>query len=94
MAPACAVGYYAGGIGNVATEQPSCPVLLNFGGKDSHIGPEQIEAVRTAHPDVEIFIYDEAEHGFNCDARSSYNPEAAKLARQRSLAFLKAHIAK
>jgi dienelactone hydrolase len=27
------------------------------------------------------------------DARSSYNPEAAKLARQRSLEFLKTHIA-
>ena len=94
MTPACAVAYYAGGIGNVATEDPSCPVLLNFGGKDSHIGSEQIEAVRAAHPNVKIFIYDDAEHGFNCDARSSYNPEAAKLARERSLEFLKLHIAK
>jgi carboxymethylenebutenolidase len=94
MTPACTVGYYAGGIGNVATEQPSCPVLLNFGGRDSHIGPEQIEAVRAAHPDVKIYVYDEAEHGFNCDARSSYNPEAANLARERSLEFLKSHIAK
>jgi carboxymethylenebutenolidase len=94
MAPACTVGYYAGGIGNVAAEQPSCPVLLHFGGSDTHIGPEQIDAVRSAHPDVKIYVYDDAEHGFNCDARSSYNPEAAKLARERSLEFLKSHIAK
>lgn len=93
MQPACAVGYYAGGIGSVAKEQPSCPVLLHFGGKDTHIGKDQIDAVREAHPEVEIFIYDDAEHGFNCDARASYNPEAAKLARQRSLEFLKAHLA-
>lgn len=93
MKPACAVGYYAGGIGSVATEQPSCPVMLHFGGKDTHIGPEQIEAVRAAHPDVKIFLYDDAEHGFNCDARGSFSPEAAQLARQRSLEFLKAHIA-
>jgi carboxymethylenebutenolidase len=94
--PACTVGYYAGGIGSVATEEPTCPVLLHFGGKDSHIGPEQIEAVKAAHGDhgdVTIYVYPEADHGFNCDARGSYNPEAAKLARERSLAFLKANIA-
>lgn len=99
MQPACAVGYYAGGIGNVATEEPSCPVMLHFGGKDTHIGAEQIEAVRAAHgshdegDEVKIFLYDDAEHGFNCDMRGSYNPEAARLARERSLAFLKANIA-
>jgi carboxymethylenebutenolidase len=99
MQPACAVGYYAGGIGSVASEEPSCPVMLHFGGKDTHIGPEQIEAVRSAHgshdegKEVTIFVYDDAEHGFNCDMRGSYNPEAAKLARERSLAFLKANIA-
>jgi carboxymethylenebutenolidase len=99
MQPACAVGYYAGGIGNVATEEPSCPVMLHFGANDSHIGPEQIEAVRAAHgshdegDEVKIFVYDGAEHGFNCDMRGSYNPEAAKLARERSLEFLKANIA-
>ncbi len=90
--PACAVGYYAGGIGKVAAEEPSCPVMLHFGGKDTHIGPEQIEAVRAAHPEVTIYEYPEAEHGFNCDARGSYNPEAAKLARERTLAFLQANL--
>ena len=92
MAPKCTVGYYAGGIGNVATEEPSCPVLLHFGGADTHIGPEQIEAVRSAHSEVTIYVYDGAEHGFNCDQRSSFNPDAAKLARERSLEFLKTHI--
>jgi carboxymethylenebutenolidase len=96
MQPACTVGYYAGGIGNFATEEPVCPVMLHFGGNDTHIGPEQIEAVRAAHAehgDVTIYVYPEAEHGFNCDARGSYNPEAAKLARERSLGFLKANLA-
>lgn len=99
MQPACAVGYYAGGIGSVATEEPVCPVLLHFGAKDTHIGPEQVEAVRVAHAghddgeEVKIYVYEGAEHGFNCDMRSSYIPEASKLARERSLAFLKANIA-
>lgn len=90
--PKACVGYYAGGIGNVAKEQPSCPVMLHFGGKDSHIGPEQIEAVREAHPEVQIYIYENAEHGFNCDARGSFNPEAAALAKERTLAFFKQYI--
>jgi len=93
MHPSCTVGYYAGGIGNVAKEEPSCPVMLHFGAEDTHIGPEQIEAVREAHPNVEIFVYEGAEHGFNCDQRGSYNPEAAKLAKERTLEFLRTHIA-
>ncbi len=90
--PACCVGYYAGGIGSVAKEEPSCPVLLHFGANDSHIGPEQIEAVREAHPEVDIRIYEGAQHGFNCDARASFNPEQASVARERTLSFLKAHM--
>jgi carboxymethylenebutenolidase len=93
MRPDCVIGYYAGGIGNVAKEEPSCPVLLHFGAEDTHIGPEQRDAVKAAHPEVTIFVYEGAEHGFNCDQRASYSPDAAKLGRERSLEFLKSHIA-
>ena len=93
MRPDCCVGYYAGGIGSVAQEQPSCPVMLHFGAEDAHVGQDQIEAVRSAHPDVEIFVYDGAEHGFNNDARSSFDSVAAGLARERTLSFLQTHIA-
>jgi carboxymethylenebutenolidase len=90
--PAAAVGYYAGRIGNYAAEAPACPVMLHFGRQDAHIPPEEVDKVRTAHPDVEIYWYD-AGHGFNCDARASYNAGAARDARQRSLDFLKKHLA-
>jgi carboxymethylenebutenolidase len=93
MQPSCCVGYYPGGIGQVAAEEPACPVMLHFGASDSHIGLDQVEAVRSAHPDVEIFLYDGADHGFSCNARSSYNAPAATLARERTLRFLKTHVA-
>ncbi len=92
MQPACCVGYYPGGIGKVAEKEPSCPVMLHFGANDSHIAPEQREAVAAAHPDVQIFVYEGAEHGFNCDARESFNPQATALARDRTLAFLKSNL--
>jgi carboxymethylenebutenolidase len=90
--PEAAVGYYGGHIAHYADETPTAPVMLHFGKQDTHIPAEGVEKVHEAHPEVEIYWYD-AGHGFNCDARASYNAEAAKLARERSLEFLKKHLA-
>ncbi len=86
--PDAAVGYYGGRIGNYAHEEPSCPVMLHFGRKDTHIPAEEVEKVQATHPEVEIYWYD-AGHAFNATPRTSYNPHAARLARERSLEFLK-----
>jgi carboxymethylenebutenolidase len=83
-----AVGYYGGQIARFAAEKPCVPVLLHFGRLDAHIPPEEVEKIHAANPEVEIHWYD-AGHGFNCDARGSYNKESAQLARERSLSFLK-----
>jgi carboxymethylenebutenolidase len=93
MQPGCTVGYYPGGIGKFAAEEPVCPVMLHFGAADDHIGKDQIDAVRSAHPEVEIFLYDGAPHAFANPDRSSYVADAAKLADERSLEFLKANLA-
>ncbi|HTV09654.1 MAG TPA: dienelactone hydrolase family protein [Candidatus Aquilonibacter sp.] len=95
--PACTVCYYPGGIGKFAAEEPSCPVMIHFGGADDHIGNDQVDAVRNAHGkhpgEVEIFVYEGAPHAFANPDRPSYKAEAAKLARERSLKFLNTHIA-
>jgi carboxymethylenebutenolidase len=90
--PEAAVGYYGGHIAHYADETPTASVMLHFGKQDTHIPAEGVEKVHAAHPEVEIYWYD-AGHGFNCDARASYNAEAAKIARERSLEFLKKHLA-
>jgi carboxymethylenebutenolidase len=90
--PDAAVGYYAGRIGSFAGETPRVPVQLHFGKLDTHIPAEQVEAVHAAHPEIEIHWYEGAGHGFNCDMRASYDPQAAALARGRALAFLKKHL--
>jgi carboxymethylenebutenolidase len=88
---AAAVGYYGGRIANYASETPHAPVMLHFGSQDAHIPASEVEKVQAAHPEVEIYWYN-AGHGFNCDARASFNPLAAKEARDRSLAFLNSHL--
>ncbi len=94
MRPDCAVCFYPGGIGKYAAARPTCPVMIHFGLDDTHIGPDQVEAVRRAdHPEVQIFTYTGAQHGFHCDARASFNPEAASLANQRTLDFLRSNLA-
>ena len=89
-----AVPYYGGGI--TAEEeigrQPKCPVMAHFGDQDHWIPMDGVEAFRKAHPEVEVHVY-QANHGFNCDQRGSYNEAAAKLARERSLAFFAAKLA-
>jgi carboxymethylenebutenolidase len=87
-----AVGYYGGHIAQVAAEQPKAPTLLHFGNKDTHIPKEDVDKVAAAHPEVKIYWYD-AGHGFNCDRRASFDAPSSKLARERSLDFLKKNLA-
>lgn len=87
-----AVGWYGGGIAGTRTESPGCPVQLHFGETDASIPMADVEAIRAAQPKVEVFVYPGAGHGFGCEERGSYNPDAAALAQQRTLAFLAAHL--
>ena len=90
---AAAVPYYGGGMTTKEeiARKPRCPVLAHFGAQDHWISLDSVEAFKKAHPAVEVFVYD-ANHGFNCDQRGSYNEAAAKLARQRTLAFFAKHV--
>jgi carboxymethylenebutenolidase len=87
-----AVVYYGGGIGGVAEETPKCPVLAHFGETDHAIPLADVDKLRAAHPSgVEVHVYP-AGHGFNCDERGSYDAKSAKIARERTVAFLKKHL--
>ena len=87
-----AVGWYGGGIAASKEAVPNCPVQLHFGAEDAHIPLSDIEAIRAAQPGVEVFVYEDAGHGFGCSERASYDARAAALAQERSLAFLQHHL--
>jgi carboxymethylenebutenolidase len=97
---ACAISFYGGGIAPNANNpglldrlvELRPPVLLFWGGRDKHLGPDQVRAVTEAlrnagknYTNVEI---SDADHGFFCDARPSYSPVAAAHTWALVLAFL------
>lgn len=90
---AAAVPYYGGGMTtpDEAARAPRVPVMAHFGDQDHWITLESVEAFKRAHPDVEVHIYP-ADHGFNCDQRASYDEPAARVARERTLAFFDKHL--
>lgn len=89
----CAVVYY-GKVTSYLEQQPRCPVLYHYGAQDQSIPLPEVEATRAAlRPPSALYLYEDAGHGFNCDQRASYNPQAAALARTRTLEFLGRYLA-
>jgi carboxymethylenebutenolidase len=94
---AAAACYYGGGIDGFlgAAAAVKCPIQFHFGGADQGIPLTAIDKIRGAfagRKDAEIFVYEGAGHGFNCDRRASFHPAASKLARERTLALLRSTI--
>lgn len=81
---AAASSFYGRRIPELVGETPRCPIILHFGRKDASIPPDVVEAIAQAHSDVPIHLYD-AGHGFASDRLADYNPDAARLARLRTL---------
>jgi carboxymethylenebutenolidase len=89
---AAAVGYYGGGTVGLVDQTPAVPLLLHFGEVDHAIPLEDVERIRTAWPQAEVYVYPGAQHGFNCDLRASYDATSAATARERTLAFFAANL--
>ena len=85
------VGDYGGGIVKMLDKTPKVPLMLQFGELDTHIPMSDVEAIRAKLPDVPIYTY-KADHGFNCDARGSYDKASAVAAMERTLAFFHQHV--
>ena len=89
-----AVGYYGGAIVRFADDKPKVPTQLHFGEKDAGIPLADVDTIRARRPDVEIYVYPGAQHGFHCDERASYDKTSADIAWPRSLEFFAKHLKK
>lgn len=76
--------FYGGQIAQNLDLQPTCPTILHLGKHDDLIPPDEVEAIRTAHPDLPVHMYD-AGHAFV--APNGYDADAARLSRLRTLAL-------
>lgn len=86
-----AVGFYGGGVAQHLGDEPHCPLLMFWGGRDEWIPAADIEAVEQHHPGVSV-VYPEAEHGFFRDGSKNYDEAAATDAWKRMLAFFGEHL--
>jgi len=98
-----AASYYGGGVVNPRFHLPSIvqmtadfrsPWLGLYGGLDKGIPMSEIDALREAlaNADVstDLVVYEEADHGFNCNDRTNvYHAEAAADATQRTYEFFR-----
>jgi carboxymethylenebutenolidase len=91
-----AVSFYGGGIAQGLLDRAGKihgPALLFWGGLDKHITPEHRRAVTEAltsaqKPYVNV-EFSNADHGFFCDERSAYEPNAARQSWALTLEFLR-----
>ncbi|WP_045689726.1 dienelactone hydrolase family protein [Hymenobacter sp. AT01-02] len=90
---AAGVSYYGGGTHLLKDRAPDLhgPHLFFWGGLDQHISKEQVAEVTAAvdaagKPYINTVI-SYADHGFHCDERPSYHPQAAAEAWALTLAF-------
>jgi carboxymethylenebutenolidase len=74
-----------------------CPLALHFAAEDKFVpeaAREQVKAAFAGNPNIEIYVYPGAGHGFHCDERGSFHEASAKTAWQRAMDFLKKHLKK
>ncbi len=100
-----AVTFYGGGVTQgrfgfpplvEAAPKLQAPWLGLFGDLDKGIPVEEVEQLRaaaaTSGQPTEVVRYADADHGFHCDVRSSYNEAAAKDAWTRTLAWFDTYL--
>jgi carboxymethylenebutenolidase len=79
-----------------AVKDVTVPVHLFFGGADPFIPPERVRQVesrfRELGKEYTLKVYPEANHGFFCNERSTYNRAAAEDAWRELTGFFRKHL--
>jgi carboxymethylenebutenolidase len=80
---AAVASFYGGQITDYLAETPATPTILHLGKTDELIPPAAVEAIREAHPDLPVYMY-EAGHAFV--APNGFHEDSARLSKLRTLA--------
>ena len=98
-----AVPFYGGSIADDSPTAPlnaagglQAPILCFFGEKDPYISLSQVQRIedtlRALGKSHEVKVYAGADHGFFCDERASYHPEAARDAWEKTKAWFEQYL--
>lgn len=90
--PDATSSYYGSSVVKFKDERTRVPMIMHLGTEDPTIPAEAIKEIQSAHPDMAIFTYDGAGHGFNCDQRADYDAKSAALAKERTLLLFREKI--
>jgi carboxymethylenebutenolidase len=99
------VVFYGAGIGSPHFAVPpfvdvadsrTTPLLAFYGAQDKWIPARDVDTLEAAmtqsQAPAQVVRYAGAEHGFHCDLRRSYHPEAASAAWSRALGWMSEHV--
>lgn len=79
-----------------AVDRITVPVHLFFGGKDAFIPAERVERIEARFRELgtpcRVTVYPDADHGFFCSERSSYDASAARDSWQQLMALFAQHL--
>ncbi|MGA9854129.1 MAG: dienelactone hydrolase family protein [Gammaproteobacteria bacterium] len=103
-----AVGFYGGGIAPsgpdrfgrtppiIEADKMQAPILLGYGADDQGIPPAEhariAETLSAGKKRYSLAVYPGAGHGFLCEERASYAPQAAEQAWPEIIGFLKTNL--
>jgi carboxymethylenebutenolidase len=93
---AAAVPFYGGQPNEAEVPKIKAPLQIHYAENDKRINdgwPAYEAALKAANVRYEMHMYPGAQHGFNNDTTPRYDPAAAKLAWDRTIAFFKKHVA-
>jgi carboxymethylenebutenolidase len=78
--------YYGSMVQANVTLKPKCPTIVHLGRLDTGIPADEVKAaVQAANPEVPVYVYGDAGHGFNNEDPARHAPASAELARRRTL---------
>ena len=93
---AAAAPFYGGGIDPAKAHKVKAPLLAFFGEDDPFIPLDNVDKLKAElerhGKKAEVIVYPKAPHGFFCNERDSYRPEAARDAWERLKTFFAAHL--
>ena len=80
-----------------AEEVPNirAPLMIQYAGLDERVNaawPDYKRALDANGKAYQMFMYEGVNHGFHNDTTPRYDPEAAKLAQERTVAFFNEHL--